>query len=191
MSRKDSRIVVDAACWEALVAVLDASSAFSLTRFVLKTDFVWLNWCWWQDYLKEGPQFFQTLTENQFFHLSNIQLPKPGWGYRIGQCGWSALWPLFFFFAPLSDYDVPQQGLLGELILIQQQIQRHEEEVRRAAAANSVRSPPQDPAPSTPPNPSPPPQTRKVKVPPHFEPPHPTNSSQGITAKKSEQDYIF
>uniref|UniRef100_A0A674PDR1 Dynamin-like GTPase OPA1, mitochondrial n=1 Tax=Takifugu rubripes TaxID=31033 RepID=A0A674PDR1_TAKRU len=34
---------------------------------------------------------------------------------------------------PVSHYDVPQQGLLGELILIQQQIQRHEEEVRRAA----------------------------------------------------------
>ena len=42
---------------------------------------------------------------------------------------------------PLSHYDVPQQGLLGELILIQQQIQRHEEEVRRAAAADSARPP--------------------------------------------------
>uniref|UniRef100_A0A8D3DTJ0 Dynamin-like GTPase OPA1, mitochondrial n=1 Tax=Scophthalmus maximus TaxID=52904 RepID=A0A8D3DTJ0_SCOMX len=49
-------------------------------------------------------------------------------------------WLLSFFFLlllPLSHYDVPQQGLLGELILIQQQIQRHEEEVRRAAEANS------------------------------------------------------
>ncbi|XP_058494597.1 dynamin-like 120 kDa protein, mitochondrial isoform X1 [Solea solea] len=52
-----------------------------------------------------------------------------------------------------------KKGLLGELILIQQQIQRHEEEVRRAAAANTVRSPPPESAPSPPPNP--PQQTRK------------------------------
>ncbi|KAM4575257.1 dynamin-like GTPase OPA1, mitochondrial [Fundulus diaphanus] len=50
-----------------------------------------------------------------------------------------------------------KKGLLGELILIQQQIQQHEEEVRRAAAANSARSPPQDPSP----NPNPSTQTRK------------------------------
>uniref|UniRef100_A0A8C6Q9A3 Dynamin-like GTPase OPA1, mitochondrial n=1 Tax=Nothobranchius furzeri TaxID=105023 RepID=A0A8C6Q9A3_NOTFU len=60
-------------------------------------------------------------------------------------------WPVVVIFfilllLPLSDYDVPQQGLLGELILIQQQIQRHEEEVRRGAAANSTRPPPQDPS---------------------------------------------
>ncbi|KAM6938274.1 dynamin-like GTPase OPA1, mitochondrial isoform 2-T2 [Lycodopsis pacificus] len=54
-----------------------------------------------------------------------------------------------------------KKGLLGELILIQQQIQRHEEEVRRAAAANSARPPPPEPAPSPPPNPSPPQQKRK------------------------------
>uniref|UniRef100_A0A8D0AV39 Dynamin-like GTPase OPA1, mitochondrial n=1 Tax=Sander lucioperca TaxID=283035 RepID=A0A8D0AV39_SANLU len=59
---------------------------------------------------------------------------------------------------PVSHYDVPQQGLLGELILIQQQIQLHEEEVRRAAAANSA----------------PPQQKRKVKVRPHLDPPYPT-----------------
>uniref|UniRef100_A0A8C5FQ83 Dynamin-like GTPase OPA1, mitochondrial n=1 Tax=Gadus morhua TaxID=8049 RepID=A0A8C5FQ83_GADMO len=55
------------------------------------------------------------------------------------------------------------QGLLGELILIQQQIQRHEEEVRRAAAAaNSAKpSPPPPPKPSPPP----PPHRYKVKVP--------------------------
>ncbi|XP_024909216.1 dynamin-like GTPase OPA1, mitochondrial [Cynoglossus semilaevis] len=41
-----------------------------------------------------------------------------------------------------------KKGLLGELVLIQQQIQRHEEEVRRAAAASSARSPPPEPAPS-------------------------------------------
>uniref|UniRef100_A0A4W6DRC6 Dynamin-like GTPase OPA1, mitochondrial n=1 Tax=Lates calcarifer TaxID=8187 RepID=A0A4W6DRC6_LATCA len=55
---------------------------------------------------------------------------------------------VFLLLLPLSHYDVPQQGLLGELILIQQQIQRHEEEVRRAAAANSA----------------PPQQKRKVKL---------------------------
>ncbi|XP_031715356.1 dynamin-like GTPase OPA1, mitochondrial isoform X2 [Anarrhichthys ocellatus] len=54
-----------------------------------------------------------------------------------------------------------KKGLLGELILIQQQIQRHEEEVRRAAAANSARPPLPEPAPSPPPNPSPPQQKRK------------------------------
>uniref|UniRef100_A0A3Q1IBA0 Dynamin-like GTPase OPA1, mitochondrial n=1 Tax=Anabas testudineus TaxID=64144 RepID=A0A3Q1IBA0_ANATE len=59
---------------------------------------------------------------------------------------------------PLSHYDVPHQGLLGELILIQQQIQRHEEEVRRAAAANSARPPPPGPAPN------PPQQKPKVKL---------------------------
>ncbi|XP_054458667.1 dynamin-like 120 kDa protein, mitochondrial isoform X3 [Anoplopoma fimbria] len=60
-----------------------------------------------------------------------------------------------------SDKQYKKQGLLGELILIQQQIQRHEEEVRRAAAANSARPPPPEPAPSPPPNPSPPQQKRK------------------------------
>ncbi|XP_040926341.2 dynamin-like 120 kDa protein, mitochondrial isoform X1 [Betta splendens] len=43
-----------------------------------------------------------------------------------------------------------KKGLLGELILIQQQIQRHEEEVRRAATANSVRPPSPEPAPNPP-----------------------------------------
>uniref|UniRef100_A0A673CEU6 Dynamin-like GTPase OPA1, mitochondrial n=1 Tax=Sphaeramia orbicularis TaxID=375764 RepID=A0A673CEU6_9TELE len=54
-----------------------------------------------------------------------------------------------------------KKGLLGELILIQQQIQQHEEEVRRAAAAGSARPPPPEPAPIPPPNPSPPQQKRK------------------------------
>ncbi|XP_010764690.1 dynamin-like GTPase OPA1, mitochondrial [Notothenia coriiceps] len=61
----------------------------------------------------------------------------------------------------VSHYDVPQQGLLGELILIQQQIQQHEEEVRRAAAANIACPPLPEPAPSPPPKPSPPQQKRK------------------------------
>uniref|UniRef100_A0A3B3Z8N9 Dynamin-type G domain-containing protein n=1 Tax=Periophthalmus magnuspinnatus TaxID=409849 RepID=A0A3B3Z8N9_9GOBI len=53
------------------------------------------------------------------------------------------------------------QGLLGELILIQQQIQQHEEEVRRAAEASKARPPPPEPAPIPPPSPSPPQQKRK------------------------------
>lgn len=72
---------------------------------------------------------------------------------------------------PVSHYDVPQQGLLGELILIQQQIQRHEEEVRRAAAANNARSPPPEPAPILPQ------QTRKVKVTTHLDLPYCTKIS--------------
>lgn len=89
---------------------------------------------------------------------------------------------------PVSHYDVPQQGLLGELILIQQQIQRHEEEVRRAAAANNARPPPPEPAPSPPPNPSPPQQKRKVKVPTHLDPPYPTKASSKI---REEIEYFF
>ncbi|KAI4877431.1 hypothetical protein NFI96_032674, partial [Prochilodus magdalenae] len=55
---------------------------------------------------------------------------------------------------PLSHCADPQQGLLAELILIQQQIQQHEEEVRRAAAANAP-PPPSQPRPTQAPNPSP------------------------------------
>uniref|UniRef100_A0A673WWV8 Dynamin-like GTPase OPA1, mitochondrial n=1 Tax=Salmo trutta TaxID=8032 RepID=A0A673WWV8_SALTR len=57
---------------------------------------------------------------------------------------------------PLSHCDVPQ-GLLGELILIQQQIQQAEEEVRRAAASKNARPSP-EPAPSPPPRPPLPPR---------------------------------
>uniref|UniRef100_A0A3P9HUW2 Dynamin-like GTPase OPA1, mitochondrial n=1 Tax=Oryzias latipes TaxID=8090 RepID=A0A3P9HUW2_ORYLA len=74
---------------------------------------------------------------------------------------------LFYIFLllllPVSHYDVPQQGLLGELILIQQQIQQHEEEVRRAAATNSVRPPSPESTPSASPSPSPPQLNRKLK----------------------------
>uniref|UniRef100_A0A4W5RPW3 Dynamin-like GTPase OPA1, mitochondrial n=1 Tax=Hucho hucho TaxID=62062 RepID=A0A4W5RPW3_9TELE len=56
---------------------------------------------------------------------------------------------------PLSHCDVPQ-GLLDELILIQQQIQQAEEEVRRASAANNAQPSP-EPAPSPPLRLSPPP----------------------------------
>ncbi|XP_059923869.1 dynamin-like 120 kDa protein, mitochondrial isoform X1 [Gadus macrocephalus] len=68
-----------------------------------------------------------------------------------------------------SDKQYKKQGLLGELILIQQQIQRHEEEVRRAAAAaNSASPPPPPPPPPTepappPPKPSPPPPPHRYK----------------------------
>lgn len=81
---------------------------------------------------------------------------------------------------PVSHYDVPQQGLLGELVLIQQQIQRHEEEVRRAAAANSARPPPPEPAAFLPQ------QTRKVKVTPHLDLPFCTKILL-ITAADNEQ----
>uniref|UniRef100_A0A8B9JJL8 Dynamin-like GTPase OPA1, mitochondrial n=1 Tax=Astyanax mexicanus TaxID=7994 RepID=A0A8B9JJL8_ASTMX len=47
-----------------------------------------------------------------------------------------------------------KKGLLAELILIQQQIQQHEEEVRRAAGANAP-PPPSQPRPTQAPNPSP------------------------------------
>uniref|UniRef100_A0A8C5GPQ5 Dynamin-like GTPase OPA1, mitochondrial n=1 Tax=Gouania willdenowi TaxID=441366 RepID=A0A8C5GPQ5_GOUWI len=82
-----------------------------------------------------------------------------------GDCPTPSDWRLMLLLLlPLTHYDVPQQGLLGELILIQQQIQQHEEEVRRAAAARIAHPPPPEPAPSPPPNPSPPLQKRKVKV---------------------------
>ncbi|XP_072294102.1 dynamin-like GTPase OPA1, mitochondrial isoform X5 [Eucyclogobius newberryi] len=60
-----------------------------------------------------------------------------------------------------SEKQYKKQGLLGELILIQQQIQRHEEEVRRAAEASNTPPPPPEPAPIPPPSPSPPQQKRK------------------------------
>lgn len=82
---------------------------------------------------------------------------------------------------PVSHYDVPQQGLLGELILIQQQIQRHEEEVRRAAAANNARPPPPEPSPSQRQ------QTRKVTVPTLLDLPYPTGASVKITDAENKQ----
>lgn len=82
---------------------------------------------------------------------------------------------------PVSHYDVPRQGLLGELILIQQQIQRHEEEVRRAAAANNARPPPPEPAPILPQ------QTRKVKVTTLLDLPYCTKISLMITAAENKQ----
>ncbi|XP_011472291.1 dynamin-like 120 kDa protein, mitochondrial isoform X3 [Oryzias latipes] len=58
-----------------------------------------------------------------------------------------------------GDKQYKKQGLLGELILIQQQIQQHEEEVRRAAATNSARPPSPESTPSA--SPSPPQLNRK------------------------------
>lgn len=57
--------------------------------------------------------------------------------------------------ASFSPCAVPQQGLLGELVFLQQQIQQHEEEVRRAAAGKEPRpgraqTPPPGQAPSFP-----------------------------------------
>ncbi|XP_036426584.1 dynamin-like 120 kDa protein, mitochondrial [Colossoma macropomum] len=52
-----------------------------------------------------------------------------------------------------GDKQFKKQGLLAELILIQQQIQQHEEEVRRAAA--NAPPPPSQPRPTQAPNPSP------------------------------------
>uniref|UniRef100_A0A6Q2WZ39 Dynamin-like GTPase OPA1, mitochondrial n=2 Tax=Esox lucius TaxID=8010 RepID=A0A6Q2WZ39_ESOLU len=59
------------------------------------------------------------------------------------------------------------QGLLGELILIQQQIQQAEEEVRRAAAANNLRPSP-EPAPSHTPPPPPPVSPPRPQIPVSF-----------------------
>uniref|UniRef100_A0A8C2ZZE1 Dynamin-like GTPase OPA1, mitochondrial n=1 Tax=Cyclopterus lumpus TaxID=8103 RepID=A0A8C2ZZE1_CYCLU len=74
------------------------------------------------------PDFVWELSEQidlgECFHF-NVMI-KIGWSMSL------------LLLLPVSHYDVPQQGLLGELILIQQQIQQHEEEVRRAAAANSA-----------------------------------------------------
>uniref|UniRef100_A0A8C7PUP6 Dynamin-like GTPase OPA1, mitochondrial n=1 Tax=Oncorhynchus mykiss TaxID=8022 RepID=A0A8C7PUP6_ONCMY len=56
-------------------------------------------------------------------------------------CGCSDVVLTAVLLLPLSHCDVPQ-GLLGELILIQQQIQQAEEEVRRAAASKNARPSP-------------------------------------------------
>uniref|UniRef100_A0AAQ5X414 Dynamin-like GTPase OPA1, mitochondrial n=1 Tax=Amphiprion ocellaris TaxID=80972 RepID=A0AAQ5X414_AMPOC len=86
-------------------------------------DFVWE--------LSEQIDFGKCFNTNGIvFLLLNYELQLPTCSGRL----------LFLLLLPpLSHYDVPQQGLLGELILIQQQIQRHEEEVQRAAAANSLK----------------------------------------------------
>lgn len=192
MVRKGNRVTVVATCWEVLVVVLVISSAFSLAKFGIsplclrETDFVGSHWWRWQDYQIQRPWFCLTLALTvSWFSSSNasdwdtdqVSLLCLGAAFACmadQRSGWLLSVLLLL---PVSHYDVPQQGLLGELILIQQQIQRHEEEVRRAAAAHNARPPPPEPAPSPPPNPSPPQQKRKVKVPTHLAPPCPTNVS--------------
>uniref|UniRef100_A0A672HYE0 Dynamin-like GTPase OPA1, mitochondrial n=1 Tax=Salarias fasciatus TaxID=181472 RepID=A0A672HYE0_SALFA len=80
-----------------------------------------------------------------FTFLKSLLSPGDPASARLADqpCGWLLFLLLRLL---LSHYDVPQQGLLGELILIQQQIQRHEEEVRRAAAAHSASPPPPEPS---------------------------------------------
>lgn len=113
---------------------------------------------------------------DQFSSAETLCLGAACLTYRLGG-------GLFFslLHLPVSHYDVPQQGLLGELILIQQQIQRHEEEVRRAAAANNARPPPPEPAPILPQ------QTRKVKVTTHLDLPYCTKISLMTTAAEDKQ----
>uniref|UniRef100_A0A672HZ87 Dynamin-like GTPase OPA1, mitochondrial n=1 Tax=Salarias fasciatus TaxID=181472 RepID=A0A672HZ87_SALFA len=88
------------------------------------------------------PDFVWELSEQ--IDLGEFNTVMLGFGASdIHPCGWLLFLLLRLL---LSHYDVPQQGLLGELILIQQQIQRHEEEVRRAAAAHSASPPPPEPS---------------------------------------------
>ncbi|TRY58448.1 hypothetical protein DNTS_002070 [Danionella cerebrum] len=63
--------------------------------------------------------------------------------------------------ADSGDKQFKKQGLLSELILIQQQIQQHEEEMRRAAANHAVPPSPPEPHPSPAPSPSPSQSKRK------------------------------
>lgn len=98
--------------------------------------------------------------------LDNLSASWPAWLPTSMPPLLFILFYIFLLLLPVSHYDVPQQGLLGELILIQQQIQQHEEEVRRAAATNSARPPSPESTPSA--SPSPPQLNRKVKVPPNL-----------------------
>lgn len=104
--------------------------------------------------LRRGPLVLRCHTATR----GSVFKPRPA------RAGWLAVLSLLLLL-PVSHCDVPQQGLLGELVLIQQQIQRHEEEVQRAAAANNARPPPAEPAPV------PPQQKRKVKVATHLDKP--------------------
>uniref|UniRef100_A0A669BJQ7 Dynamin-like GTPase OPA1, mitochondrial n=1 Tax=Oreochromis niloticus TaxID=8128 RepID=A0A669BJQ7_ORENI len=79
---------------------------------------------------------FDKIGEN-FTFLKSLLTSGVSLGSEVkGASGLHLLLGLFLLLLlPFSHYDIPHQGLLGELILIQQQIQRHEEEVRRAAPA--------------------------------------------------------
>ncbi|KAM9479563.1 dynamin-like GTPase OPA1, mitochondrial isoform 5-T5 [Salvelinus alpinus] len=80
-----------------------------------------------------------------------------------------------------------KKGLLGELILIQQQIQQAEEEVRRAAASKNARPSP-DPAPSPPPRPPPPP--RLIPEPMPTTTPNPSPSPPQQKRKSSDKEKL-
>ncbi|XP_038858030.1 dynamin-like 120 kDa protein, mitochondrial isoform X5 [Salvelinus namaycush] len=80
-----------------------------------------------------------------------------------------------------------KKGLLGELILIQQQIQQAEEEVRRAAASKNARPSP-DPAPSPPPRPPPPP--RLIPEPMPTTTPNPSPSPPQQKRKSSDKEKV-
>lgn len=188
MLTKDNRFTVvlppanrGAGCCISHLPCLQSGKVWHLRIVFEETDFVGLHWRRWQDYQSQRPWLGQTWASIVPW-FSNLNIPRagdtglfplsPSYGCNICLYGWpTSGWLLSLLLVlPLSHYDVPQQGLLGELILIQQQIQQHEEEVRRAAAANNARPPPPEPAPSPPPNPSPPQHTRKVKVPTHLDP---------------------
>ncbi|XP_036833712.1 dynamin-like 120 kDa protein, mitochondrial isoform X1 [Oncorhynchus mykiss] len=76
-----------------------------------------------------------------------------------------------------------KKGLLGELILIQQQIQQAEEEVRRAAASKNARPSP-DPAPS------PPPRPRLIPEPMPTTTPNPSPSPPQQKRKSSDKEKV-
>eukprot|EP00063_Salmo_salar_P096489 XP_014071324.1 PREDICTED: dynamin-like 120 kDa protein, mitochondrial isoform X2 [Salmo salar] len=80
-----------------------------------------------------------------------------------------------------------KKGLLGELILIQQQIQQAEEEVRRAAASKNARPSP-EPAPSPPPRPPPPP--RLIPEPMPTTTPNPSPSPPQQKRKSSDKEKV-
>ncbi|XP_019904769.1 dynamin-like 120 kDa protein, mitochondrial isoform X5 [Esox lucius] len=84
-----------------------------------------------------------------------------------------------------------KKGLLGELILIQQQIQQAEEEVRRAAAANNLRPSP-EPAPSHTPPPPPPvsPPRPQIPVPKPATTPNPGPSPPLQKRKSSDKEKV-
>ncbi|KAJ7993508.1 hypothetical protein DPEC_G00273140 [Dallia pectoralis] len=85
-----------------------------------------------------------------------------------------------------------KKGLLGELILIQQQIQQAEEDVRRAAAANNLRPSP-DPAPSPPSPPPPPPVSpplRQTPVPKPATTPNPGPNPPLQKRKSSDKEKV-
>ncbi|XP_029562254.1 dynamin-like 120 kDa protein, mitochondrial isoform X4 [Salmo trutta] len=80
-----------------------------------------------------------------------------------------------------------KKGLLGELILIQQQIQQAEEEVRRAAASKNARPSP-EPAPSPPPRPPLPP--RLIPEPMPTTTPNPSPSPPQQKRKSSDKEKV-